>query len=343
MPRCAPPLFLAVLGLTACAHGSERITWESAVPAGPDATGRPASTASASPVKLPFARSLALSEPAGKQIDRALVGFSSKRAAAGRLPPNAAVHGRAWIEVLDAIDAAVLVAPGADDLGAFVRARVMLEVELERDRQRSRPLPQEVPRRLRRALASVDERVDELRMSGAAGTLRPMPRLFEGALVLHAPVMPLIVTSPFGVRQDPIHGGHRFHAGIDVGAPEGSTVLAAADGLVIFAGWQGGHGKHVVLDHGDGVRTHYSHLSDIYTKVGSLLQREQPLGAVGETGRATGPHLHFAVTNAEGGFVDPMEVLYAPFPLPEPVPPSKVASGPRMDQSAAQRLASSSR
>lgn len=149
--------------------------------------------------------------------------------------------------------------------------------------------------------------------------------------------MPLVVTSGYGVRQDPIHGARRFHAGIDVGAPAGTPVQAAAAGLVIFAGWQGGYGRHLVIDHGDGVRTHYSHLESIFAKPGQVLQQHEVVATVGATGRATGPHLHFAVTDSGGRFIDPLSVLFLPFPHNVQGQPPALSQAPKAGRSVGRR------
>lgn len=131
------------------------------------------------------------------------------------------------------------------------------------------------------------------------------------------------VSSPFGVRKDPFNGNRRFHAGVDLGANEG-VIVYAATGTVVFAGWAGGFGRHVVVDHGDGFRTSYSHLSDFFVQAGELVHGGDALGAVGSTGRSTGPHLHFAVMNGSGSFLDPIVVLGVPLdPGTETPPPER--------------------
>jgi hypothetical protein len=253
-------------------------------------------------------------EPAaGVLIDRALQDFVSTRVGARQHPKTSAVWTEAWDKVLHRIGRACEAAPRASDLGAFVRARVTLEVELDRDRARGLLLPDDIDRRVRAVLVSVDEGVGELRAANVPGTLAPSPRLQEGELVLRAPVAPMIVSSPFGVRADPFTGARRFHAGVDLDAPSGSTVYSAASGLVVFAGNQGGYGKQVVIDHGDGVRTHYSHLSVIVVDPGQTVEEGDPVARVGSTGRSTGPHLHFAVTNEEGDFLDPAALIDVPW------------------------------
>jgi murein DD-endopeptidase MepM/ murein hydrolase activator NlpD len=160
---------------------------------------------------------------------------------------------------------------------------------------------------------SVDESVQELRAANAPGTLAPSPRMEEGELVLRAPVSPMLVSSPFGRRHDPFTGNTRYHAGVDLSAREGTAVFTSATGIVVYAGLQGGYGRYIVVDHGEGVRTHYAHLSAIRTEVGALVIEGDVIGAVGSTGRSTGPHLHFAVTDNVGAFLDPLAVLDVPF------------------------------
>jgi murein DD-endopeptidase MepM/ murein hydrolase activator NlpD len=102
---------------------------------------------------------------------------------------------------------------------------------------------------------------------------------------LHGPV-----TSPFGPRNG------RLHAGMDIGSPHYQEVVAAADGEVIYAGNTGGSlGKVVVLQHGQGFRTVYAHLSIIIARERDMVRQGQAIGGVGDTGRTTGPHLHFEI------------------------------------------------
>jgi murein DD-endopeptidase MepM/ murein hydrolase activator NlpD len=110
-----------------------------------------------------------------------------------------------------------------------------------------------------------------------------------------------VVTSGFGWRWG------RMHEGIDISAPTGTAVHAAASGTVIFAGVMGGYGNIVVIDHGNGLSTAYAHLSAIWIGGGSVSQG-QGIGAVGCTGSCTGPHLHFEV-RVNGSAVDPMGYL----------------------------------
>jgi murein DD-endopeptidase MepM/ murein hydrolase activator NlpD len=113
------------------------------------------------------------------------------------------------------------------------------------------------------------------------------------------------INSPFGPRWG------RFHAGIDLGSPHYQEVVAAADGEVIYANeTRGGLGKAIVLQHGRGFRTVYAHLSIIVAREGDTARQGQAIGGVGETGRASGPHLHFEVRK-NGVPLNPEEFLPA--------------------------------
>jgi murein DD-endopeptidase MepM/ murein hydrolase activator NlpD len=103
------------------------------------------------------------------------------------------------------------------------------------------------------------------------------------------------VTSGYGWRTHPIFGTRRFHSGIDIGAPSGQGVSAAAGGEVIYAGPKSGYGNTVIVDHGGGLATLYAHLSAITAGTGRQLGRGDRLGRVGCSGYCTGPHLHFEV------------------------------------------------
>jgi murein DD-endopeptidase MepM/ murein hydrolase activator NlpD len=116
------------------------------------------------------------------------------------------------------------------------------------------------------------------------------------------------VSSGFGIRTSPYSGGRAMHTGIDIRAPYGVPVVATADGEVSFAGHESGYGGLVVLDHGREIDTMYAHLSAIYVHEGQRVVRGQPLGAVGNSGRSTGTHLHYEV-RAFGSPVDPMSYL----------------------------------
>ena len=104
-----------------------------------------------------------------------------------------------------------------------------------------------------------------------------------------------LFTSGFGMRRHPLFGIWHLHTGVDIATAWGAPVLAAAEGRVIYAGWFGGYGKIVVIDHGEGMSTLYGHLSSLLVVAGDEVRRGQPVGRVGSTGFSTGPHLHFEV------------------------------------------------
>jgi murein DD-endopeptidase MepM/ murein hydrolase activator NlpD len=103
------------------------------------------------------------------------------------------------------------------------------------------------------------------------------------------------VTSSFGERQDPINGEGAFHSGIDIAAPYGSPVRATADGDVIEAAMGAGYGREILIDHGHGLETLYGHLSAMAVVPGQHVICGQVIGYVGDSGRSTGPHLHYEV------------------------------------------------
>jgi murein DD-endopeptidase MepM/ murein hydrolase activator NlpD len=103
------------------------------------------------------------------------------------------------------------------------------------------------------------------------------------------------LTSSFGMRFHPVLGYSRMHQGIDYGAPMGSPIVAATDGIVNFAGWHGGHGNYVQIRHAGNLGTGYAHMSRIIAHKGDHVRAGQLIGYVGSTGLSTGPHLHFEV------------------------------------------------
>ncbi|HTJ87176.1 MAG TPA: M23 family metallopeptidase [Terriglobales bacterium] len=103
------------------------------------------------------------------------------------------------------------------------------------------------------------------------------------------------VTGSFGERIDPFNGEGAFHAGIDIGAIFGQPVIAPADGVVEFADFMGGYGRAIILDHGHGMSTRYGHLKSFACFPGQHVHRGDTIGYVGDSGRSTGPHLHYEV------------------------------------------------
>jgi murein DD-endopeptidase MepM/ murein hydrolase activator NlpD len=118
------------------------------------------------------------------------------------------------------------------------------------------------------------------------------------------------LTSPFGVRMDPFVHEAAMHTGLDFRGEIGEPIHATAAGTVTIAGWSGGYGKMVEIDHGNGLATRYGHLSQIDVSVGDTVRIGQVIGLLGTTGRSTGPHLHYE-TRVGGEPVDPQKFLNA--------------------------------
>ena len=127
-------------------------------------------------------------------------------------------------------------------------------------------------------------------------------------LPLANPALGHSVTSPFGVRTDPILGTAALHPGMDFRAPIGMPAKVTAPGVVVKAGWNGGYGRMVEVDHGNGFSTRYGHLSEIDVTVGEKLDAGAVIGKTGSSGRSTGPHLHYEVRH-NGEAIDPLRFL----------------------------------
>ncbi len=124
---------------------------------------------------------------------------------------------------------------------------------------------------------------------------------------LNSPLEFSRVSSGYGMRFHPIHGGQRAHLGVDFAAPTGTPVRTVGDGVVQFAGWQGGYGNIVVVQHANQQQTAYAHLSRIDVRKGQKIEQGEFIGAVGSTGASTGPHLHFEFRE-KGQHLDPLNI-----------------------------------
>jgi len=135
---------------------------------------------------------------------------------------------------------------------------------------------------------------------------RRLERLRDSHWEVVVPVAKPRITSRYGLRRDPFHGGQRMHRGVDYGGKKGDAVLAAGPGQVLFSGWGGkGAGRAVVIRHPGHLVTQYFHLSRVKVKAGTWVEAGTVIGLMGASGRATGPHLHFQMSH-HGQTVDPL-------------------------------------
>jgi len=116
------------------------------------------------------------------------------------------------------------------------------------------------------------------------------------------------LSSSFGYRNSPFTGKKEFHKGIDISTRTGAPIVASADGVVSFTGWDGGYGRVVVIKHGQGFKTKYAHLKKSIVKTGQHVKRGETVGLVGSSGRSTGPHLHYEV-HLNGVAVNPIRYV----------------------------------
>jgi murein DD-endopeptidase MepM/ murein hydrolase activator NlpD len=119
------------------------------------------------------------------------------------------------------------------------------------------------------------------------------------------PVAGGVVSSKFGLRRDPFHGGKKDHKGVDISAERGAAIRPVKAGKVSFAGTRSGYGNLVIVDHGNGLQTRYAHCDRLLVRAGQVVEQGTSLATVGDTGRATGPHLHLEA-RLDGDAVDPV-------------------------------------
>ena len=178
-----------------------------------------------------------------------------------------------------------------------VRTRTTLEAELEQDARAYGDIPSELADAVLSRMDHLALRMAELR-----------PRSTRKRTAFSWPVDPVVINSVFGSRFHPILGTEREHQGLDLAAKDGQPIFASAPGTVVRAGWSGGHGNQVILQHDGDVTTRYSHLSRLLVVPGEEVKRGEVLGEAGKTGMATGVHLHFELWR-EGEPSDPLDVL----------------------------------
>jgi murein DD-endopeptidase MepM/ murein hydrolase activator NlpD len=274
-------------------------------PAEPDGPVQP-------PAAVPAPEAFATELPIGPPVDAILVRFAVEaRGRRGRLP---AQHGfpdeaaQAWRALAAELDRYLGRALPQTPLLELVRARVTIDAEWDFDRRRYGEAPAELAALVESRAQRFGRRIDAARALGFALFAKPPPAR------LRWPVEQAGLSSPFGMRMHPLEGKRRMHYGVDLAAAPGRVVSAAGAGWVVRAGWTGGYGLMVEVRHPGDVTTRYSHLSAILCAPGDEVDAGRPLGLVGKTGLATGPHLHFEVWRG-GEAKDPLPWLgLAPSP-----------------------------
>jgi murein DD-endopeptidase MepM/ murein hydrolase activator NlpD len=161
-------------------------------------------------------------------------------------------------------------------------------------------LPPENVDQFDRSLADLDTALT--RLETVRGTVEQLP--------FRNPAQGKLITSPFGNRKDPFFGKLALHPGVDFHFSPGESIKATAPGKVISAGWAGGYGNMVEIDHGDGISTRYGHMAEVTVQAGDTVKAGEQVGLAGSTGRSTGTHLHYEVRE-NGRPVDPMYFVNA--------------------------------
>lgn len=151
-----------------------------------------------------------------------------------------------------------------------------------------------------RSMADLDTALT--RLEAARGTVESLP--------FRNPAPGKLITSPFGNRKDPFFGKLALHTGTDFHFSPGEKVKATAPGKIVSAGWAGGYGNMVEIDHGEGITTRYGHMAEILVRVGDAVKTGDTVGLAGSTGRSTGTHLHYEVRE-NGNPIDPMYFVNA--------------------------------
>lgn len=238
-------------------------------------------------------------------IDASLERFLSlARAVRMKSPIGAAMPARyaqSWLALIDDTDAFAAQKPDRRWVTDAMRVRLQLETEFQTDAHSFGDVPPEVAERVGKSLRALSQRIAQR----TARTRQVDPKYFAW------PVEPVVVTSPYGTRVHPIAAEPRFHAGIDLEAMKATPIRAAETGTVVFSGWNGAHGKQVELQHDSHWSTRYSHLQSLLVRPGTVVKKGQIIGLSGETGLATGPHLHFELRE-DGDALDPEVFLRLP-------------------------------
>nr|WP_225937794.1 M23 family metallopeptidase [Myxococcus sp. RHSTA-1-4] len=239
------------------------------------------------------------------ELEAALAAFAERarmyrqQVARGGAMPDSQVEN--WEGMNRALDGFMSRPLGRSDARGVEQARSVLEAELEQDGRTYGDMPGTLAE-------AVMLRVGRLALLMASMHRQEHPEAAGGLPRLSWPVAPVSITSLFGYRWHPITGRHRRHLGVDLAAHHGQVIYTAEKGVVLRAGWNGDHGNQVEVQHAGRWVTRYSHLSRVLVEPGEILERGDALGLAGETGLATGVHLHFELWR-DGEPMDPLDAL----------------------------------
>lgn len=173
--------------------------------------------------------------------------------------------------------------------------------KLEADTNTAKALYDQIDVSASKIQSEINKKVDELkRQQQNSGSIKG-----SGTLIWPVPSCK-IVTSPFGTRLHPVYKRYIEHTGADIGAAQGTDVVAADGGTVIISSYESGYGNYIVINHGDGVTTLYGHLSKRLKKVGDSVEKGDLIAKSGSTGLVSGPNMHFEVS-IKGTRVDPLK------------------------------------
>ncbi|MFY0573688.1 M23 family metallopeptidase [Cystobacter fuscus] len=332
MRRLAPLLLLVA---SACAHpgAREKMSFDelysdpAPYPSGPD----PGEVSARQDARSRGGAAVSRQAPESPELRAALASFVEQARAArtrvsqGSAMPDAQVIN--WRRMNGFLDDFLRRPARMTSSLDVVRTRTSLEAELELDARAYGDIPAELADAVLARMDALAMRMAELR--------RPSTRAAPKRLSLSWPVEPVVVTSVFGSRLHPILGTERDHQGVDLAARAGQLVTAAAQGVVLRAGWNGGHGNGVIVQHDGNVTTRYSHLSRLLVVPGDVVEAGDVLGAAGRTGMATGVHVHFELWR-DGEPSDPLDVMgptesgdLPSFVLHESLPDSRKRQGRR--------------
>ncbi|MBJ6760992.1 M23 family metallopeptidase [Myxococcaceae bacterium JPH2] len=254
-------------------------------------------------------RSLLLAPEPALELQRTLTDFAEqakalrKQVKRGSAMP--ADEARNWERMNAALDAFLARPVERTDSRDVARARSVLEAELEQDARLYGDMSSALAEGVVLRVGGLAVRMAELRR------LEHPPEPVGGPPTLVWPVEPVTVTSLYGERWHPIINERRRHLGVDLAARPGQAIYTAAKGVVLRAGWNGDHGLQVEVQHAGPWVTRYSHMSQVLVQPGEVVERGDALGLAGDTGLATGVHLHFELWHG-GESMDPLDALGTP-------------------------------